>query len=47
MDYLSNVYHFMVTQFISHRLADENLNGSAVKARVCLMAENLIDAGCL
>jgi hypothetical protein len=34
-----------MTQFISHRLASENLVGSNVTARVCLMGANLIDAG--
>ena len=34
-----------MTQFISHRLAGENLNGSTFTARVCLMGKNLIDAG--
>ena len=35
----------MIAQFINHRLAGENLNGSAVTARACLMGANLIDAG--
>jgi hypothetical protein len=34
-----------MTQFISHRLAGENLDGSTVTTRVCLMGANLIDAG--
>ncbi|MGD2016022.1 MAG: hypothetical protein PVH85_15985, partial [Desulfobacterales bacterium] len=36
----------ILTQFISHRLCrDENLKGSTVTARACLMGANLIDAG--
>jgi hypothetical protein len=34
-----------LTQFISRRLASENLKGSTVTARACLMGANLIDAG--
>jgi hypothetical protein len=34
------------TQFISHpTYRDENLKGSTVTARACLMGANLIDAG--
>jgi hypothetical protein len=36
-----------LTQFISHRLAGENLKGSTVTARECLMGANLFDAGSL
>ena len=35
----------LITQFISHRLAGENLKGSTVTARAYLMGANLIDAG--
>ena len=37
----------VMTQFISHRLAGENLKGSAVTARARLMGANLTDAGAL
>ena len=35
---------WVLTQFISHRLAGENLKGSTVTARACLMGANSIDA---
>jgi len=39
------LYWIELTQFIGHRLAGENLKGSTVTARACLMGANLIDAG--
>jgi hypothetical protein len=38
-------YFLQLTQFISHRLAGENLKGSTVTARACLIGANSIDAG--
>jgi len=38
-------YSLQLTQFISHRLAGENLKGSTVTARACLIGANSIDAG--
>jgi len=35
----------IITPFISHRFAGENLKGSTVTARACLMGANLIDVG--